>query len=291
MNKRKQIALNKLFNTSVVLGVLSVCISIELFSCDEIIWGVILAVAACLLIFLPMIFTPCCYIFDSEGVSFCYILIPNERFLWNDIYAIEVEDISPPYSHMHSITLDFFYASVFCLKGSDSIKRRFFENVHIRKSFRTKKLLEKYWDGPITGYFFEDAKKWINKKRAKKQAYVNAHFTDEIVKMEREIRADAREWLKPILAQAKQNNLDVKLKYYYVTKDSKELKSRPQEGYTYSIDVEISHYNEIDENKIIVISADLLYVKLGKTSYRGVKNPKAKDELQIDFSDVLEKIN
>ena len=232
-----------------------------------------------------------CYIFDNEGVSFCYILIPNERFLWNDIYTIEVEDISPPYTHMYSITLVFFYASVFCLKGNDSIKRRFFENVHIRKSFRTKNLLEKYWDGTITGYFFDDAKKWINKRRAKKQAYVNTHFTDEIVKMEREIRADAREWLKPVLAQAKQNNLDVKLKYYYVTKDSKELKSRPQEGYTYSIDVEISHYNEIDENKIIVISADLLYVKFGKTSYRGIKNQKAKEELQIDFSDVLEKIN
>ena len=291
MNKRKQIALNKLFNTSVVSGVLSVCISIELFSCDEIIWGVILAVAACLLILLPLIFTPCCYIFDSKGVSFCYILIPNERFLWNDIYAIEVEDISPPYTHMYSITLDFFYASVFCLKGNDSIKRRFFENVHIRKSFRTKKLLEKYWDGTITGYFFDDAKKWINKKRAKKQAYVNAHFTDEIVKMEREIRADTREWLKPVLAQAKQNNLDVKLKYYYVTKNSKELKSRPQEGYAYSVDVEISHYNEIDENRIIVVSVDLLYVRFGKSSYRGIKNKQAKEELQIDFSDVLEKIN
>ena len=291
MNRKKQIALNKLFNTSVVLGVLSVCISVEFFSCDEIIWGVILAVVACLLIFLPMIFTPCCYIFDNEGVSFCYILIPNERFLWNDIYAIEVEDISPPYTHMYSITLDFLYASVFCLKGSDSIKRRFFENVHIRKSFRTKKLLEKYWDGTITGYFFEDAKKWINKRRAKKQAYINAHFIDEIVKMEREIRVDAREWLKPLFTQAKQNNLDVKLKYYYVTKNSKELKSRPQEGYTYSLDVEISHFNETDENKIIVVSADLLYVKLGKTAYRGIKNQKAKEELQIDFSDVLEKIN
>lgn len=185
MNRRKQIALNKLFNISVVLGMLSVCVSVELFSYDKIIWGVVLAVVACLLIFLPMIFTPCCYVFDSEGVSFCYILIPNERFLWKDVYAIEVEDINPPYSHTYSITLDFFYASVFCLKGSDSIKRRFFENVHIRKSFRTKKLLEKYWDGTITGYFFDDAKKWINKKRAKKQAYVNAHFTDEIVKMER----------------------------------------------------------------------------------------------------------
>ena len=37
MNKRKQIALNKLFNMSVVSGMLSVCISVELFSCDEII--------------------------------------------------------------------------------------------------------------------------------------------------------------------------------------------------------------------------------------------------------------
>lgn len=238
-----------------------------------------------------MIFTPCCYIFDNEGVSFCYILIPDERFLWKDVYAIEVEDINPPYSHMHSIVLDFFYASVFCLKGSDSIKRRFFENVHIRKSFRTKKLLEKYWDGTITGYFFEDTKKWINKRRAKKQAYVNAHFTDEIVKMEREIRAEAREWLKPIVAKAKQNNLEVKLKYYYVTKASKELKSRPQEGYTYSLDVEISHPYETDENRIIVVSADLLYVKSGKTSYHGIKNQKAKEELQINFSDMLEKIN
>ncbi len=291
MNRRNQIALNKLFNTSIVLGLISVCVAVELFFCDIIIWGVILAVVAILLIFLPMIFTPCCYIFDSEGVSFCYILIPNERFLWKDVYAIEVEDINPPYSHMYSITLDFFYASVFCLKGNNSIKRRFFDNVHIRKSFRTKKLLEKYWDGTITGYFFEDAKKWINKRRAKKQAYVNAHFSDEIVKMEREIRADAREWLKPVLAQAKQNNFEVKLNYFYVTKDLKELKSRPQEGYTYSIDVEISHFNETDENKIIVVSADLLYVKLGKNSYRGIKNPKAKEELKIDFSDVLEKIN
>ena len=157
------------------------------------------------------------------------------------------------------------------------LKRRFFENVHIRKSFRTKKLLEKYWDGTITGYFFDDAKKWINKKRAKKQAYVNAHFTDEIVKMEREIRADAREWLKPILAQAKQNNLDVKLKYYYVTKDSKELKSRPQEGYTYSIDVEISHYNEIDENKI----TDIIKKKF---KFRKIK--KQKSEYEIDIKKV-----
>ena len=111
--------------------------------------------------------------------------------------------------------------------------------------------------------------------------------------MEREIRADTREWLKPVLAQAKQNNLDVKLKYYYVTKDSNELKSRPrpQEGYAYSVDVEISRYNETDENKIIVVSADLLYVKFGKTAYRGIKNKQAKEELQIEFSDVLEIIN
>ena len=146
MNKRKQLAFNKLFNLCIVLGLLSICISVELFSLGKNMWGILLAVATLLFIVLPAIFTPCCYAFDSEGVSFYYVFMPVERFLWKDIYAIEVDDIGSSYSHAHSIILDFFYVSVFCLKGNNSVKRRFFDNVHIRKSFRTKKLLEKYWD-------------------------------------------------------------------------------------------------------------------------------------------------
>ena len=43
-------------------------------------------------------------------------------------------------------------------------------NGYIRKTFRTKYLLEKYWDGTITGYLFEDVKNWINKRKKRKKS-------------------------------------------------------------------------------------------------------------------------
>ena len=287
MNKRKQFALNKLFNFCIVLGLFFAWGSIELFRDNDNAWGLGFGIVAFLLIVLPTIFTPYCYAFDNEGVSLCYIFLPVERYLWKDIHAIEVEDTST--SSRVSI-FDFFYANVFSIKGTPVGKSRFYMNGHIRKSLRTKHLLEKYWDGTITGYLFEDAKNWINKRKTKKQAQTKAHLTDEIVPMEREIRAETREWLKPFIAQAKQYDLDIKSKYLYITKDRKELSFRPKEGYTYTLVAEISHFNETDENRIVVVSVDLIYVRLGKTSYRGVINKHVEEELEFTFSDVLNEI-
>ncbi len=288
MNKRKQFALNKLFNFCIVLGLFFMWGSICFFIDNLIGWGFGFSIVALLLIVLSAIFTPYCYAFDNEGVSLCYLFLPVERYLWKDIYAIEVEDtsLSPRVS-----IFEFFYANVFSIKGSNVGKIRFYMNGHIRKSFRTKHLLEKYWDGTITGYLFEDAKKWIDKRKAKKQSQIKLHLTDEVVPMEREIRAETRELLKPFIAQAKQYNLDIKPKYLYITKDFEELTSRPKEGYTYTLVSEISHFNETDENRIVVVSVDLLYVRLGKTAYRGVKNKHIKEEFEFTFSDVLNEIN
>lgn len=260
--------------------------SIEFLIDSDITWAVGLGIAALLFIIVPAIFTPYCYAFDSDGVSLCYIFLPVERYLWKDIHAIEVEDTSIDTASRANI-FEFFYAYVFSIKGTNVGKNRFYMNGHIRKSFRTKHLLEKYWDGTITGYLFEDTKKWINKRKNKKHSQINAHLTDEIVPMEREIRAETREWLKPFVAQAKQYNLDIKTKYFYITEDFEEFNSRPKEGYTYTFVAEIAHFNETDENRIVVVSVDLLYVRLGKTSYRGVKNKHIKEELEFTFSDVL----
>ena len=87
---RKQIALNRLFNFSVVAGVFLTCCSIAFFTENDIAWGLGLGVTALLIIVIPAIFTPYCYIFDNEGVSLCYVFLPCERYLWNDVYAIEV---------------------------------------------------------------------------------------------------------------------------------------------------------------------------------------------------------
>ena len=290
MKKRKQYALNKLFNFCVVLGLFFAWGSIDFFTDNETAWGLGFGIVALLLIVLPAIFTPYCYAFDSEGISLCYIILPIERYLWKDIHAIEVEDTSIS-TRARANIFEFFYANVFAIQGANVGKRRFYMNGHIRKSFRTKHLLEKYWDGTITGYLFEDAKNWINKRKKKKQSQIKAHLTDEVVPMEREIRTETREWLKPFVAQAKQYNLDIRAKYVYITKNFEELNSRPKEGYTYTLVAEISHFNETDENRIVVVSVDLLYVRLGKTAYRGVKNKHIKEEFEFTFSDVLNEIN
>ncbi len=288
MNKRKQFALNKLFGVCIIFGVVLAWLSVEFLGDSETAWGIGSGIGALLLTVLASIFTPFCYSFDSEGVSLCYVFFPVERYLWKDIYAIEVEYKS---SGSRAGILDFFFASVFSIKGKNVDKTRFYMKGRIRKSFRTKRLLEKYWDGTITGYLLEDVKKWINKRKAKKHTQIKSHLTDEVVTLEREARVEAREWLKPLASQAKQYDLDIKTKYFYVTKDFEELKSRPQKGYTYTLIAEVAHFNETDENRIVVISVDLLHVRLGKTSYRGVKSKHAQEELQITLSDVLNEIS
>lgn len=288
MKKRKQFALNKLFNLCMVVGLFSMWISIDFLKDNDKDLGITFGIAALLFIVLPAIFTPYCYAFDSEGISLCYVFLPVERYLWRNVREINVDWL---HSASDSNIFDGFFNSVFSIIGTNVGKTRFYMSGHIRKSFRTKHLLEKYWDGTITGYLFEDAKKWIDKRKAKKQSQIKAHLTDEVVPLEREARAETREWLKPFIAQAKQYNLGIKAKYLYITENFEELNSRPKEGYTYTLVAEISNLNETDENRIIVVSVDLLYVRLGKTAYRGVKNKHVKEELEFTFSDMLNKIS
>ena len=169
-------------------------------------------------------------------------------------------------------------------------KRRFYMEGHVRKSIRTKRLFEQYWDGTITGYLFDGMKERRQKRKAKKEMQIKAHLTDEIVPMEREVRAKARKWLEPFVAQARHYDLEIKTKYLYITKDLQELNSRPEERYTYTLLAEIAHFGETDENRIVVVSVDLLFVRLGKTAYRGVHNVHAKEELDGTVSDVLDEI-
>lgn len=287
MNERKQIALNKLFSLYMVVGFLFWGGAIGSFIQNDTAFGLGLSAVALLFTVLPAIFIPFCYAFDREGVSLCYIFLPVERYLWKDIHAIEVENTS---TSSKSIIIEIFYAYVFAIKGTNVGKTRFYMEGHVSKSFRTKKLFEKYWDGTITGYLFEDTKERINARRTKKQKRIKAHLTDEIVPMEREIRAKAREWLGPFVAQAKHYDLEIKTKYLYITEDLEELNSRPQKGYTYMLLAEIARFGETDENRNVVVSVDLLFVRLGKTAYRGVQNAHAKKELDNIFSDVLNEI-
>lgn len=285
---RKEYARNKLFNFFVILGLIAAGLSVDCFLTNEIGFAIFFCLLALLFLIVPSFLTPVFYAFDSDGVSLHYAFYPTERYLWKDIYAIEVEH---RYDGGTASILALFYFVVFTIRGKNVGPCRAYMNGHIRKSIRTKRLLEKYWDGTITGYLFEDTKKRIQQRRNKKQAYVQTHLTDEIVPMEREMRARVREWLTPFAAQAKQQNIELRTKYLYITKDFDELKSRPKEGYTYTLTIEIAHPNETNEEHIYVVSVDLLYVRLGKTAYRGVTNEHAEEELRLTLDEGLKTVS
>lgn len=286
MRKKKQYALNKLFNFCIFAGLFCGWSSTIFFQEGDIALGLVLCIAALFFIVTSSILTPYCYVFDSEGVSLCYIFFPVERYLWNDVYAIEVRCIHSS----HSNIFELLFGNVFSIEGRNVGPLRFYMNGHIRKSFRTKYLLEKYWDGEITGYFFEGFQKWKRERKRKKQADAQMYLTAEVIPMEQETRDLTREWIKPYVAQAEQHDLYIKTNYYYVTKNFEEHKTRPKEGYTYTLVAEIAHFHEKDENRIVDISIDLVYVRLGKTAYRGVKNSALQEEFEFIFSDTLNEI-
>ncbi len=284
---KKQYALNKLFNFCILVGLFFGWGSIDFFLEGDIPWGLGFAIIALLFIVPASIFTPYCYAFDSEGVSFCYIFLPVERYLWDDIRDIKVTynlDFS------NDDIFDFLFDNVFGIRGTTVGPRKFYMNGHIRKTFRTKYLLEKYWDGEITGYTFERFQKWKRERKRQKQTDAQMYLTAEVIPMEQEARELTREWIKPYVTQAEQHNLYIKTNYYFVTKDFEELNSRPKEGYTYTLVAEIARFHEKDEDRIVVLSFDLVYVRLGKTAYRGVKNEHLQEEFQLTFSEVLNDI-
>jgi len=282
MAKKREIALNRVFNFSVIIGIVFILISVELFSENDYKWALGFLAAGVIVIACAALFTPYCYSFDDEGISLCYVLLPKERYLWKDIRSIEVEDTGGS----ERFILDFLFTMVFAIEGECVGKRMFYMQGHVRKTLRTKRLFEKYWDGNITGYLFEGLKKRINKRNSKKLTY----STEEIVPMEREVRAETRELIKPYIAQAMQYDLDLKTRYVYITDDFDESNSRPNDNYTYTLLIEISHFNETDENRIVEIGVDLLHVRLGKTSFRGIKSKNIQKDIDESIPEVLDEI-
>ena len=276
MRKERQLAFDKLFLLGVFFGLFLTCGSIVLFAEKNIIEGVVLGIIGLIIFTLDATLVPCAYIFDCEGVSICYTVFPSERYLWKNIRAIEVEDES---IGRRANVLDLFYALVFAIQGECEGKRKFYMNGFVRKSRRTKRLFEKYWNGKIKG-LFDDVKKSVEKKKSSKRAWYKAHAADKIVAMERKARAEVREWLKPFTVKAKEEGISIKADYVYRTSDGEELAYRPETGYAYVLLLKTERCGEIDERSRV----DLLYVKLGKKEYQGRKNKRTFEELNLIFS-------
>lgn len=285
---KRQYALDKLFNVFIIIGCFLLYAS-YVFQ-DENSIGLVIGTGIFGLLFIigAIILIPCCYGFDSEGVTMYYVFSPNERYLWRNIRAIEVSDDGTNSSH--TALFDVIFGRVFAISGYVEGEYHFYMNGHIRKSWRTKRLIEKYWDGTITGYFWENFIDWWNKSKNKKRKQPKHRLTDEIIPMEKDMKAKIKQCIIPYHDKIRQYGFEIRRKYIYITKNLDELNSRPSEGYTYIALVEISCPGETDEDKIWCFSVDLLYVRLGKNAYKGVKNKNALMEMEYWLRETMQEI-
>ena len=286
MKKKIQYTYNKTFFLWLIASLVFFSIADFSFLEKEIGCGIFMIIVGLLALAVGII-TPWRYRYDPKGLSICYAFLPNERYLWENIGAICEEEAA---RGSRPTIFDPFFFMVYEIIGAPEGKEWFYMQGHVYKSLRNKRLLEKYWNGEIETFWKEMKESiggWWRRKILKKQKALRQHYADKIVPMEREIRARAREAIKPFADHAAQKNLVLRTKFLYVTKDFEELHSRPQAAYTYMVLIEISRPEEQDEDKILVVSADLLRVRLGKTAFEGVEKRGALKSLQERLQDAL----
>ncbi len=280
--RNNETACDKRFSLFVITGVLLVVLAVVSLIEELSGWGFFFLGLGLFFAVMSLIFLPFRYTFDSEGVSIHRVFFQKERYLWENIYDIEVGDDTG----FADSLFDLFFSRVFKISGRVEGKARFYMEGYISKSRRTKRLIEKYWDGEVTGYIFSKAK-----GRKKKKEYKNkALSTVEIEPLEAETRRITEECVKLFVARLKQSDLRLVTEYLFLTGDFDELLERPKSGYTYIALFEIARQNETDEEKTVQVSVDLVNVRISKYTYRGVVNPSLKDEILESLADVTEEI-
>ncbi|MBQ4119464.1 MAG: hypothetical protein IJD45_03650 [Clostridia bacterium] len=222
-----------------------------------------------------MICVPSHFIFENECITINYLFFQNERYLWKNIYKITATIDSTSSKHY---ILDSIFSRVYKIEGNVEGEKKVYMNGLIVRNRRTRMLLEKYWDGNISG----------TSKKKKKCA--KAYDTAEISALERQVKTNVSTLMERYSANAKLYNLKLKKNFIYITEEFEELSSRPKENYTYSLIVEISHFGETNTDRVVLVSIDLLYARLGKNSYKGVINKNLENDLVDYVENVLNEI-
>lgn len=271
---------NKHFNLFIVSGLIFGLLAYFSFSDGEMGLGIGFGIFGLLTIGVSLILMPYQYRFDQYGVSICYLFLPMERYLWKNIHHIYVKD---PDGRTSILNL---FLQLYKIEGRAEGKKRNYMDGTISKTRRAKRLIEQYWDGTIEGYW-DDCKP---KGRKGKKQPSKALLTEEVVAMERNIRVEIRQFLSLYETQVRLYGMELRTEYEYLTEDYETLKSRPNQRYHYCVSIEISLPGETDEEKIWCAGAELLHVRPGKTSYKGVENKNAQVELREQLTEILEEL-
>ena len=147
MKNKKEIAFNKLFFLFVILGVISLAVGFVVTGEEISAFGIGCIIVGLVFLTGGSIMAPCCYCFDSDGVTCYYVFLPKERYLWKNIRNICVKRDG----YSESEILEMIFSYVFEIKGKAEGKQHFYMQGQISRSFRTKRLIEKYWHKGISG--------------------------------------------------------------------------------------------------------------------------------------------
>lgn len=279
MNNKKQYAINRLFFFFMIIGALLGVTAIPV-AMEEISLGIIMGVMAAGILVTPFLLMPTYYVFDNEGVTLAYLLLPSERYLWANVTSVTVH-IDPK-----SMGL----ANFFLLEGQVEGKHRFYMDSHIRKSGRTKRLLEKYWHKKINGYYFAELKSKLKRRVEKEELATKLHLANEVIPMERQMRAEARKVLKPLCDKAEELGLSLNYEFLFLTSDLELHKRRPVSGYDYTAEIELSLPGETDEGRILCMDVRLLQVRLLRKGYFGTVYDNAFENLEGELNQAFAKI-
>lgn len=145
MKNKKEIALNKSFFLFVILGILTLTLGYVAISEEVSLWSIFFCILGLLFVIGGPIKEPLFYSFDTDGITLHYLYVPKEYYLWKNIRKIKKSRDG----YSRSAIIDFIFSRVYEINGKVEGKQRFYMNGIIVISFRTKRLLDKYWEKEI----------------------------------------------------------------------------------------------------------------------------------------------
>ena len=282
MKDTRQFAFNHLFLRFITIGALFLIGAVPL-ALENATLGCILGIISLGFIVFPAVFMPFYYHFDTQGVTFFYIFLPNERYLWSKVSLVTTNT-------ENGLTHDLLFSGYFHIDAPTEEKHLPYMEGKIRKSPRAKRLLEKYWQGKIYGDPAKELKTLSSRKNEYTERITRQHLTDEIVVMEREKRAEVRRLILPLATEAEKLGLSVQIEFLFITPDLREYTTRPHGGYAYTALVKLSYPEEENENRILCLESELIHVRLDKQAYRGTPDMTAVKKLYKALDSTLVKI-
>ncbi|MBR3816995.1 MAG: hypothetical protein IKJ27_09745 [Clostridia bacterium] len=229
-----------------------------------------------------VITAPKLYIADEEGFSIYYLPFVKEYFKWNDIKRIKIKK-----SNSRSIIFDFLWREYEIVPTKEkrykgSKYHSIFHSSEISRTFLTKRIIEKYWEGTIE----DNSLSWFKKRFSNKESGKIKYELTEVKEKEKW----ARESLNRIAQQYESKaslsgkTIDTSCTYFV---DGEDFKSRPKENYSYAAGVFVEKEN--DEERSFYIKQEILFVSYGKKQIKIIENNGAFDEISKLINEAIER--